>query len=622
MIAALVPLDSASAFEIFGFHLFGGGDKTPPPPDAVTYSVDLEVIGDDSIRKTLLNASTLEEEKGEPSPGSAALLSRARADYQHLLAALYTTGHYGGTISITVDGREAANTPIDAELGDSAEVKITVASGPQYHFDDVTIVNRPGPIPDDHTVPQTPEELGLVDGAPALSGVILASESSLVGRWREKGHPKAAIEQRTVTAYNDRDRVGVDIVVAPGRSAVFGGTTVTGTSRMDPGFVAWYAGIVPGEPFDPDDLERARDQLRRLDVFQASRIIEGEEILPDGSLPIEISVAERKRRVFGFGAKYSTIDGVGLEGYWRHRNLFGRAEKLGVEARVGGIDAEDPDQYNYRLAVNFLKPGVFTPYTDFASTLYAEQERPDTYRSRAVGLKAGLSHRIGRRLTLEGYGLIEASTIDETTVGDGDFLWFGLPAAVRYDGSDNALNPTRGFRVNWQEQPFYEAGHGNFGFVSEVEGTVYRGFGGVRNDRVVLAGRVALGSIYGPPLDDVPANRLFFAGGGGSIRGYPYRGVGPINKKGDVIGGRSYFVGSVEARVNVTQSIGVVPFMDFGNAFRSEFPDFSERLRFAVGAGLRYNTGLGPLRFDVAVPLDPIDGDPSVAFYIGIGQAF
>jgi translocation and assembly module TamA len=474
-------------------------------------------------------------------------------------------------------------------------------------------------VPNDDTVPQTPQQLGLAPGRPARSSAVVASEGALVAAWREKAHPKAEIADRTAVARHPDDALDVGITVRPGRRAVFGQTAVRGTRRMDPAFVAYFAGIEPGEPFDPDDLERAREQLRRLRVFQAARIVEADAITPDGALPIELVVAERKRRALGAGVRFSTIDGLGFGGYWTHRNLFGRAERLTLEGRVAGIEANDPEDYTYRAAATFLKPGVITPFTDLSATLFAEQTRPDTYRARRIGTRVGLVHRLSRRWTVESFGALEASTIDRTRVGDGDFFFASWPTTVRYDGTDNELDPTEGYRVKGTVTPFHEAVNGNTGVISETEVSAYYG---LADDRVVLAARAALGSLAGAPLAQVPANRLFFAGGGGSIRGYPYRGVGPVGPRGQVIGGRSYFTGSIEARIGVTRTIGVVPFLDFGNAFRDEFPDFSEPLVFGAGLGVRYDTGLGPLRLDVAVPLDKREGDPEFAFYIGLGQAF
>lgn len=609
----------ASAFEIFGVRLFGS-EKEPPPPDAISYSVEVTVPeGDNSLKKEIQNASRLYEGRKEVSPGPAALLATARGDYQRILATLYADGRYGGTISIRVAGLEAADAPIDSDIPDGATVLINVDPGPVYLFENLKIENRPGPIANDRTLPKTPEELGFVDGLPAKSTVVLAAESSLVGRWREKGYPKARIAERTATAVAPERELDVYIRTDPGRPAVFGGTTVNGTSRMDPGFVAYYAGITPGEPFDPDVLDRARDQLRRLETFNAVRIVEADEVTNEGTLPITLEVAERKRFVVGGGALFSSVDGFGLEGYWRDRNLFGRGEKLSVEASAGGIDGDDPNGYNYSLALSFLKPGVFTPYTDFASRVYAEQLAPTTFRARTVGANAGFKHRFDERLSGEIFAKFEASTIDETTVGDGDFYMLSLPGALNYDGSDNALDPTRGFRVGLKAEPFQEFNYNNTGLISEVAGSVYFP---LADERVVLAARAMVGSIVGVPLDEMPANRLYFAGGGGSIRGYPYLGVGPRDAFGEIVGGRSIFTTSAEARIKVTPSIGIVPFVDAGNAFESELPDFDQPLKVGAGVGLRYYTGLGPIRFDVAVPLEPYDGDPPIAFYIGLGQAF
>ena len=619
LILGLTP-GHADAFQILGFRFFEG-PPPPPEPGSVAYDVTFEVLGDErSLTRAVENASSLEEESGERSPGSAALLSRARGDYQRILASLYNAGHYAPTISILVDGREAANLPIDTELGETADVRITVDPGPSYTFGSVSVTNKPGPVPDDDTVPPTIDEIGLVPGDPALATKILAGEAALVGRWRELGYPKAAIAHRQASAYHDRDQLDVAIDVAEGRPAVFGTTSVKGTQRMDPEFVAWYAGIQYGERFDPDAVDRARDQLRRLEVFNSARIVEADTINPDGTLDMGIEVAERPLRVFGGGLKYSTLDGAGAEAYWRHRNLFGRAEKLNLSASIGGIDAQDPDEYNYRVEATFLKPGVFTPYTDFSSTVFADQDAPDTYRARTVGGRMGLLHRPTTRITMSAFANFEAMTIDQTDYGDGDFLFASLPLSVEYDASNNELNPTKGYRLTASVEPFYEFVEGNVGAISQIDARAYYG---LLDDRLVLAGRAAVGSIVGAPLQEIPASKLFFAGGGGSIRGYPYRGVGPRDPvTGDVHGGRSYFVGSAEARIGVTESIGVVPFVDFGNAFNSEYPDFDEPMKVGAGLGLRYNTGLGPLRFDVAVPLDPYEGDPNVAFYIGLGQAF
>jgi translocation and assembly module TamA len=128
--------------------------------------------------------------------------------------------------------------------------------------------------------------------------------------------------------------------------------------------------------------------------------------------------------------------------------------------------------------------------------------------------------------------------------------------------------------------------------------------------------------VSGASLGDIPSNHRFYAGGGGSVRGYRYRSLSPLGPTGEVIGGRSLFEASIETRIKITDTIGLVPFLDMGGAFESAFPDFDEPLRYAAGLGLRYYTAVGPIRLDLATPLNPREGDKPLAFYIGIGQAF
>jgi len=140
-------------------------------------------------------------------------------------------------------------------------------------------------------------------------------------------------------------------------------------------------------------------------------------------------------------------------------------------------------------------------------------------------------------------------------------------------------------------------------------------------DRFIIAGRIAGGSLIGTDIEDVPPSRRFYAGGGGSIRGYEYQSVSPRNGKGDLIGGLSYFEASAELRVRITDTIGVVPFFDMGAAFEEEVPDFTD-LHYAAGLGLRYYTAIGPIRLDAAIPLNPRHDDDGYGIYVSIGQAF
>ncbi len=613
---------SAPAFELFGKTLWGEREGAEPPsPDATPYEVTLTVSGleDDDLEERLRDASSLVSDQEKVPQSPMVLTARGRDDYARITAALYAAGYYGGVIRITVDGRAVERLAPDAVLPSSPQVAIEVEPGERFRFGRVDIENRPPDAIPGKAVPKDPAELGLQSGKPAFSGLVLSSETALVGRWRYLGHPKAVVSARDVTAHHRDGTLDVRMKVEPGPQATFGRVTASGTERMNADFVAWYSGLEPGTTFDPDALNRAKAQMRRLEVFKSARLVEAEAIEADGSLPIDIQVAERPRRAFGVGASYYTIDGAGLEGYWQHRNLFGKAEKLRVEGRVSGIGSTDPEDFNFLAATTFTKPGVFTPYTDFRARIFAEQESPDTYLERSTGGSLVLSHRYSEQLEVSG-GVAGAWSQTEDAFGKRDTLIASLPATLEYDTRDNKLNPTEGVHVLASASPFHEFKFANSGVLSRVRGSAYYGFG--PTNRFVLAGRATVGSLVGARAREMPASWLFYAGGGDSVRGYAYRNIGPRRANGDVVGGRSYFDSSLELRAQVTDTIGIVPFIDAGAAFASTTPDFSEELKFGAGVGLRYNTGLGPLRVDVAVPVNPEIGDPSFGVYIGLGQAF
>lgn len=624
------------AFELFGIKIFERENEADPEDvigEPQRYTIDFVVEGgDEELEEAYQRASDLWGDREEPASGAAGLIAKARSDYRRLLLASYAVARYGPTVSIRIDGREAAELAPDAELPDPASVVVAVEPGPEFRFGETVISERaPPPVDEDDEV-EAPEEVGFVTGEPARSGAIVTAARLSVEAWREQGRPKAEVVEERIEAAHDENLVDVMLGIEPGPLAVYGPIGVRGAERMDPEFVAFMTGLEPGREYDPDDLERASERLARLDVFRTARLEEAEAVGPDGALPITVVVQERPLRRFGVGASYSTVDGAGVEAYWLHRNLFGRAERLRVEGRVAGIGANFVDEdreatdLTYRLGASFLKPGIYTPDTDFTASLFGEREVLDPYTRTGVNGEVGVTQIFdedlsGRLLVQAGYNRFEEEAFDR----ERDFAHLGLLGGLVLDRRDDPANATEGYYLEATAEPFYEFEYGNPTLRLVTEGRAYLGFG--EDEPFVLAGRLRLGSIFGPPLDEIAPDKLFFAGGGGSVRGYAFRSIGlPVfedgEDTGDVTGGRSLVEASVEARVRVTDTIGVVGFVDAGYVGENAFPEFDEDVKIGAGAGLRYLTGFGPIRLDVAVPLDAREDDPDFAFYVGIGQAF
>lgn len=621
----------AHSFELFGIKLWGSKeevDDTIGEPYRYAIEVSVAPTADEQDNEKLLKgASTLWQDREEAASGAAGLLAKARGDYRRLLATLYSEGRYGGTISITIDGREAADLPPDAEIANPANIQLSVDPGPLFHFRETNIVNRAPPTDNrkDHVV--APEKAGFVPGEVARSGTIVQAGKLSVEAWRQQGYAKATLADRRVEAAHDQDVVDATLVLEPGGKAYYGPVSVTGTERMDPDYVAWMTGLEPGVEYDPDDIKKASDRLARLEVFRAARLEEAEKLGPNGSLPISVIVQERLPRRFGVGGSYSTIDGLGLEAYWMHRNLFGKAERLRFDAKVAGIgETFQPDELTYRVSAGFTRPGVFTPDTDFVSALIGEREVLDAYTRNAITAQVGFtrifSDELSGRLYMNaGYAKFEDEPLfRDDPDADRTFITAGFLGGINYDSRDNKTNATSGFYGDVEVEPFYEFNYGNPAVRFVAEGRTYYALD--EDARLVLAGRLKIGSIAGPSRSEIAPDKLFLAGGGGSVRGYEYRNIGAEEIDGDPVGGRSLMEASAEVRGKVTNSIGLVAFADAGYVGKDSMPDFSGDIKVGVGVGLRYLTGLGPIRLDVAVPLSPGENDPDFAFYVGIGQAF
>ena len=619
MAVGAVPV---AAFELFGIKFFE--DQAEEDAEAVIvdpqpYFVTFTSSEGGAVEAALRNASALLADEAEPASGAAGLIAKARGDYRRLLAALYGEGHYGGAVSIRIGGQEAANLAPDVELPDPVDVTISVTTGPLFRFANVGIANQAPPTADPHDQVDLPILRGYGAGEIARSAVILRAEQLALEAWRQQGHAKAEIVSREVVADHATNTVDALITVNPGPRAAFGPVRVTGTTAMNPDFVAQQTGLVVGQEYDPDELERAQKRLDRLEVFRAARLQAADSIGADGLLPYDLIVEELPGRRFGVGATYSTVDGLGLEGYHLWRNLFGQAERLRLDARIASIGWPiDTAQFDYFVGGTFTKPGFYHPDVDLVATVSAERTIYPQYTETSAGGRVGLNWFFSDQITFEGGASFEVARFDDD-FGTRDFQTAGLFAGVVYDGRDSTVDPTEGWYASANLEPYFDLLGGAPGARLVVEGRTYFGFG--EDDPFVLAGRLKAGAVLGPDLIDIPPDKLFFAGGGGSVRGYAFKSIGVDDGMGNITGGRYLLEASLEARAKVTEDIGVVGFVDGGYVAADTFPGLDD-LRLGAGLGLRYYTGLGPLRLDVAVPLNRKAGDPDYAIYAGIGQAF
>ena len=561
----------------------------------------------EALAKSLRGASLVLSTLADGRVPASDVMAAARADYGRLLGALYAEGYYSGVISIRVDGREAAAIPVLDDPTRIGRIEITVQPGLPFRFSRAEVT----PLAPGTVLPR-----GFAAGQPAPSGVISDAVRAGVEGWRDVGHAKAEAAGQEIVADHANATLDARATLAPGPRLRFGPLTVTGNTRVRTERIEEIAGLPEGEIFSPDELSRAAERLRRTGAFRSVTLREAEEPGPGDLLPIGVLVDEEKRRRLGFGAEVSSSEGLRLTGYWLHRNLFGGAERLRFDGEIAGIGGETGGE-DYRLAVSFARPATFTPDTALTLDALAEQRFEPDYDIRAFEFGAGLSHVFSD--TLSGaVSLRYRQSRVEDAAGTTDFSTLTLPISLTWDRRDDRLDPLDGFYIEAEAMPFLGLESSGSGARLSADARAYRGFG---DGRFVAAARLQLGSIFGPSLADTPRDFLFYSGGGGSVRGQDYQSLGVTALPGGIRSGGQHFLGlQAELRASVTEKIGVVAFYDWGYVAAQDWGDAFDGSHAGAGLGLRYNTGIGPIRFDVAVPVS--GGGEGAQFYIGIGQAF
>lgn len=578
-----------------------------------SFGADLSLRGvakDNDLYQKLRGGSLLAEQTApDVEVSMQELVSAAQADYQRLLAVLYNNGYFGPVIKITLDGVEAAAIPPVQAPRRVERIVISVDPGPQFRFGRARIAPvAPGTeLPDDFAAGQT-----------ASLQVLKNTVQSGIDGWRDQGHAKASLSRQDLTAQHSERVINAELQLDPGPRLRFGALGVTGNKAVRTERIVEIAGLPTGQVFSPADLRLAQTRLRRTGAFNAVALSEADQIGPDATLPITVQVTEAKPRRLGFGAELSSLEGLTLSTFWLHRNLWGGAERLRLSAKIEGIGGNSGGE-NYTLSARFERPATFNADTDFYALAKIEQLDEVNFFSRQLDLETGIARYASENRTYHlGVGVRRAETRD--AFGTNRYTLLTLPLQAEFDYRDDKLDTKNGYYINALVTPFLAVSGSDNGLRSYLDARAYRTFGSARP--VTLAFRGQLGSVYGPGLSTAPADYLFYSGGGGTVRGQPYQALGVDLGGGNVTGGRSFVGLSAEARFKLSRTIGLVGFADAGYIGEEEFFDGSGEWHSGAGVGLRYATGIGPIRFDVAVPTSGPDTGEDFQIYIGIGQAF
>lgn len=574
----------------------------------VAYSVTVAGLDAPSIERQFRELSALYQGDDELAPAGQVRL-RAEADAELLQTLLRAQGHFDAAVEVTFEPPTGR--------ADRLEVRLTAAAGPRYALGDVRIVGSP---PEPTRIAR--EALTVQSGDPIVAAEVEAAEANVALRLPEQGYPFADVGLRDIVLDAATQRGDYTLPLTSGPLATFGGFQPAGRPVFGADHIAVLARFKPGELYDSRRLEDLRQALvatSLLSVVALEPVRTGKPG-PDGSEIVDVRVRQvpAPPRSLAATAGYGTGEGIRVSGSWTHRNLFPPEGALRAHA-VAGTQEQ-------RLGVTLRRSNAGKRDRTVQASAEVSRETRKAYDGRSVLLSARVSRDstpLWQKRWTYAYGA-ELIATQETRFDEAasarprdTFLIAALPVQLGYDTSDSLLDPTRGFRVTGRLSPEVSRRDTVAPYVrSLVETSAYTPLG----SSLVMAGRVRVGAIAGIERDEVAPSRRLYAGGGGSVRGFSYQGLGPRDVNGDPRGGHSLVELSVEARYR-WKDFGIVPFIDAGQVYSASKPGIDD-LRVGVGLGGRYYTPFGPLRIDVATPLSRRAGDPRVAVYISIGQAF
>ncbi|MCJ7420545.1 autotransporter assembly complex protein TamA [Sphingomicrobium astaxanthinifaciens] len=542
---------------------------------------------------------------GDGEADNAAQIDRrAKTDVALLEQILDAKGYHAATIALDY-------VPQGAEL----LVRFEVEPDAQFVF---TEVQLPGLAATGENEAALREAFGVEVGDPVRAAEVIAGTADLLTALGERGYPQAELGERQVIIDYDSATATLLQPVEAGPLAVYGEIRVEGEPPFPARHVARLARFAPGEIYDRSEIVDLRRALIATGLV-SSVVIETEPRAGGEVVDVAVTLQPAKLRTIAGEVGYGTGEGFRIEGQWQHRNFWNPEGALTLDGVLGTQEQ--------LAAATLLRSNWLRRDQRLSMQLLASSIRRDAYEAdlaQATVRVERVSDFLWQKEFTWGAGieLFASSELDR----DPDlglerrraFYIGALPLVAEIDQSNDLLDPTRGWTLEGFVSPEINLNNNGDTYVrASVKGTLFRPFG----EKVVAAAKVKVGTIAGTSRDAVAPTRRWYAGGGGSVRGYGFQALGPRDIFGDPIGGRSLSEFALEARVRVWGPFAVVPFFDGGRVGEEPWPGTSD-WQFGTGIGLRYHSNFGPIRVDVGTPLNPREGDSPVAVVVGLGQAF
>lgn len=574
------------------------------------YTWAIEGLGNlgnsEELLRSFRQASALEADRKKPA-NAAQIGRRSRADADLLAQLLRSQGYYDAMVE-----------PRTERAGDGLSVILTADPGQQYRFASVEL---PGLDAAGEDAAKLRNSFAVRAGDPVIAQDVISAGLSLTTELGQEGFAEAKLGQQDIEINHLTHLATLVLPVDAGPVARFGSIRVSGKPPFSAHHVAVIARFKRGEVFKRSKLEDLRRALIATSLVAAADI----QVVPVNggrTVDIDVHLEPAPSHTIAGQLGYGTGQGLSAEVDWTDRNFFNPEGAITVRGIAGTQEQLGAVQFRRN---NFLqRDQILNLSASVGHQKYA------AYTANTIELSGNIerqSNFIWQKKWTWTYGIDLLGTDERGVFGPAGtkstrkFAIAALPLSLGYDGSDNLLDPTRGFRLSGRISPEVSFHGGSFTYArTQVDASAYHPI----SDSIVAAARVRFGTIIGASLFDIAPSRRFYSGGGGSVRGYGFQQLGPRDVDGDPIGGRGLAEFGLEARIRLKQfggNFGIVPFIDGGTLSTKAMPDFKS-WRYAVGLGVRYYSSFGPIRVDLGVPLNRQTGDGPLAVTVSLGQAF
>ncbi len=566
--------------------------------------------------------SAIEQLSGQGEDGVAQFAARARSDRKLLDKLLRTYGYFDASVVQEVASTEA----LENGAVEKPSVRFRIRPGAQYLFGSIDLGDLQTAGSDSEMLRGAFE---IQSGDPLYQDRIVSERNDLLNALSENGYPFAQVGDPDLIVDHEREEGDLNMPVSPGDKYVFGDIDSNLPRFLSSRHLQRISRFDPGDTYKQSKVEDLRHAILSTGLVSSVDVTPRETRSPDeeapGQVSLDVSLEKAPLRTIAGEVGYDTGEGIRAEVSWERRNLFPPEGNL----RLRGV-AGTKEQL---AGLTFQRNNFRERDQTFSADLYASVSHAGVVRSRTLAMLTKLERRstfLFQRPFQWGVGLSAQvsserfkQTSDLSGVSRNTYYIAAVPMDVLYDASDDWLNPSAGYRVGLSLSPEYskvQGGATTTYIKAQVDASYYQPI----NDRLGIAARTRFGSIQGASTEVIAPSRRLFAGGAGSVRGYGYQKIGPADSNGNPSGGRSLTEFSLEARAKtglLDDALDVAAFVDAGTVDASSTPTFSD-MRYGAGIGLRYQTDFGPIRVDVATPLNRRSGDHWIAIYIALGQAF